>query len=91
MIRIQLHLPELQDQRLRKLARRRGVTRAHLIRQGIELVLAGGGEKADPLLDLIAVAGPASRTDLSENHDEVLYGNEPDEVPQAAEPDDEGR
>jgi len=90
-MRIQLHLPELQDQRLRKLARRRGVTRAHLIRQGIELVLAEGGEKADPLLDLIGVAGPASRIDLSENHDDVLYSEEPDELPQAAEPDDSSR
>lgn len=91
MIRIQLHLPEVQDQRLRKLARRRGLTRAHLIRQGIELVLAGGGEKGDALLDLIGAAGPASRTDLSENHDEVLYDAGPEELPRAAEPDESTR
>ena len=91
MIRIQLHLTESQDQRLRKLARRRGVSRAHLIRQGIERVLAEGGGKSDALLDLIGVAGPASRTDLSENHDDVLYDDEPEELPQAAEPDHPSR
>lgn len=74
MVRIQLHLTDEQDVRLRALARKRGVTRAELIRRGIDHVLQEedlGGH--DPLLDLVGSAGVAIAPDLSERHDDVLY------------------
>ena len=73
MIRIQLHLTEQQDRRLRSLARRRGTTRADLIREGIGLVLQGAWSVADPLLELVGAAGPAGRRDGAARHDEVIY------------------
>jgi hypothetical protein len=76
MVRIQLHLTEQQARRLKALARRQGRTRAELIRQGIERVLAEPDPTGDPLLELVAAAGPAGRSDLSEAHDDVLYGRE---------------
>ncbi len=91
MVRIQLHLAERHVQRLGALARKRGVTRAQLIRQGIELLLSSEKDEADPLLDLIGAAGPAGRTDLSERHDELLYDASPDRLPAAAEPDEPAR
>lgn len=74
MVRIQLHLTEDQDLRLRATARRRGTARAAIIRRGIELVLREEGADGDPVLALIGAAGPAERTDVAEHHDEILYG-----------------
>jgi len=79
MVRIQLHLTEEQDRRLRALAERRRTTRAELIRRGIDRVLQDDERGEDALLDLVGAAGSSPRTDLSERHDEVLYdpGHEP--------------
>lgn len=73
MVRIQLHLTERQDRRLKALAKARHLSRAELIRRGIELVLQEESPEADPLLELIGTAGPAGRSDVSERHDDVLY------------------
>jgi hypothetical protein len=73
MIRIQLHLADEQDRKLRALGRARGRSRAELIREAIELFFRDGATGKDPLLALIGAAGPAGRTDVSENHDELLY------------------
>jgi Arc/MetJ-type ribon-helix-helix transcriptional regulator len=73
MLRIQLHLTEQQDRRLRALARRRGSARADLIRQGIDLLLQKEAGQDDPLLALVGAAGPAGRSDVSERHDDILY------------------
>ena len=40
MKRKQLHIPADQDQRLRALARRQGKTESHLIREGVDRILA---------------------------------------------------
>jgi hypothetical protein len=86
MVRIQLHLTEQQARRLQALAKRQGRTRAELIRRGIERVLAEPDPTGDPLLELVGAAGPAGRSDLSEAHDDVLYGREPAEpLPRVAE------
>jgi hypothetical protein len=77
MIRIQLHLTELQDRRLRALAKRKGTVRADLIRRGIDLLLQEESTESDSLLKLIGVAGPAGRSDIAERHDDILYVNEP--------------
>jgi len=74
MVRIQLHITERQARQLGVLARKVGTTRAELLRRGAELVLAGTAATTDPLLGLVAVAGPAGRADVSEMHDELLYG-----------------
>jgi len=73
MIRIQLHLTEQQDRRLQALARRRGITRAELIREGIDLVLQGAASGGDPLLELVGAAGPAGRRDGATRHDDLVY------------------
>lgn len=86
MVRIQLHLTEQQARRLEALARRRRCSRAELIRLGIDRLLAAPEATEDPLLELVGAAGPARETDLSEHHDDELYGavdGEP--VPRAAE------
>jgi len=73
MIRIQLHLTDGQDRRLRALARQRRSSRAELIREGVELLLGGATSERDPLLELVGSAGPAGRSDVSERHDDLLY------------------
>src|SRR5688500_9110785 len=73
MIRIQLHLTDEQDLRLRAPGRARGQSRAQPIRRAIELFFRDGALGKEPLLELIGAAGPAGRTDVSENHDELLY------------------
>jgi hypothetical protein len=90
MVRMQLHLTESQDRRLRAMARKTGLSRAELIRRGIEQLL-GDQSAGDPLLDLMGAAGPGPRSDAAEAHDEVLYRPEepePEPVPFAAEPQD---
>jgi hypothetical protein len=73
MLRIQLHLSEAQDQKLRALARKRGTARAELIRRGIDLLLQEETTDTDSLLELVGAAGPAGRSNVSEEHDALLY------------------
>jgi hypothetical protein len=73
MVRIQLHLTAEQDRALRALARRRGITRAELIRRGIDRILSEDEGSHDALLDLVGAAGEAVAPDLSDRHDDVLY------------------
>ncbi len=84
MVRIQLHLTDQQARRLAVLARRRGCSRAELIRLGIDRLLAEPQAGADPLLELVGAAGPARATALSEDHDRVLYGAPEAEPPPKA-------
>lgn len=86
VIRIQLHLTEQQDRRLRALALKRGTVRAELIRRGIDLVLEDDAGGTDPLLDLVGAAGPAGRSDVSRDHDAVLYVAEKTRATYAREP-----
>lgn len=89
MVRIQLHLTEQQDRKLRAMARRVGLTRAELIRRGVELLLREDHGRDDALLELAGAAGPAIAPDLSERHDEVLYRPEELSLPMAAQPGSE--
>jgi hypothetical protein len=73
VIRIQLHLTEAQDRKLRALALKQGTVRAELIRRGIDLLLQHDSRETDALLDLVGAAGPAGRSDVSRNHDAILY------------------
>jgi len=65
MIRIQLHLTDDQDRKLKALARARGRTRAGLIHEAIELLFRGGEASRDPLLELIGAADRVGRADVS--------------------------
>jgi len=76
MIRMQIHLTEAQDRKLRALARRRGTVRAELIRRGVDLLLQTDTSESDSLLDLVGAAGPAGRSDISVQHDDILYVHE---------------
>lgn len=86
MVRIQLHLSEAQDRRLRAAARARGETRAELIRRAIDAYLAQGSSPGDALLALVAMAGPGGRPDAAEQHDDLLYRSEPPAPRAVAEP-----
>jgi hypothetical protein len=73
MMRIQLHLTERQARRLAALAKRQSVTRAELIRRGVDLLLREEASAEEPLLGLVGAAGPIGRGDVAERHDDVLY------------------
>ena len=64
MIRTQIQLPEAEYERLREAARRQGRSMADCIREGIDLYLAGAGQRRT---DLDALAGrflPRDTADL---------------------------
>lgn len=73
MTRVQVLLTEEQDRRLEGLARRLRVSKAKLVREGVDFVLQreqhGSG---DPVLRLIGQAGRVGRRDLSRRHDAYL-------------------
>jgi hypothetical protein len=73
MLRIQLHLTARHAALLAQLAKRRGTTRAELIRRGVDLVLREESQADDPLLELIGAAQGVERSDISERHDDLLY------------------
>ena len=84
MIRIQLHLTDEQDRRLRALARRDRTTRAELIRRAIDRLVGAEGE--DDLTALIGAGGAAGAPhDTAQQHDQLLYGHEELPLPVAAE------
>ncbi len=85
MVRIQLHLTEHQDRRLRALAKKKRVSRADLIRQGVELLLSREAED-DPLLGLIGDLRVPLPPDASERHDAYIYDDGATALPMAAEP-----
>ena len=73
MTRVQVLLTEEQDRRLESLARRMRVSKARLVREGVDLVLQRvEQEDADPLLSLIGQAGRVGRKDVSARHDASL-------------------
>jgi hypothetical protein len=73
MTRVQILLTDDQDRRLETLARRRRVSKARLVREGVELVLGRPEEAStDSLLALVGQAGRAGRRDLSRRHDAYL-------------------
>lgn len=74
MKRIQLHLTDEQDRRLRAAAKREAKSRAEIIRLGIEMVLEQRSPANDPLLDLIGSIDVPTPRDVAERHDEYLYG-----------------
>ena len=77
MTRVQVLLREEQDRRLEKLAKRQGVSKASLVRDGVDLILRQNAQDGDePLLKLIGQAGRTGIRDASTNHDKYLYSIE---------------
>ncbi len=77
MAKLQVLLSDQQDRRLEELARKRKTSKAHLVREGIELVLQQKQDGTpDPLIDLIGQAGRVGRGDISRRHDEYLTAAE---------------
>ncbi len=73
MTRVQVLLTEQQDRRLETLARRLGMSKAKLVREGVEIVLTRREARADdPLLDLVGQAGRVGRRDIAARHDAYL-------------------
>lgn len=73
MTRIQVYLTDVQYKKLTSLAKALRVTKADLIRQGVDLILREKVRQSpDPLLELIGQAGQVGRSDISARHDEYL-------------------
>jgi hypothetical protein len=81
--RTQISLESEQAERLRALARQRGVSMAHLIRDAVDQVYGGAAtpptltERWDRALGTVGI-GNAEAVDLAENHDRYLddaYGS----------------
>lgn len=70
-------LTEGQDRRLERLARRLGVSKAALVREGVELVLHQKEARTQhPLLSLVGQAGRIGKKDVSCRHDAYLAAAE---------------
>jgi len=72
-VRTQIYLPRRLHTALRRAARARGVSMAHLLREAAEEALRrprAGSE--DPLSELVGVIRDAP-ADLAEHHDHYLY------------------
>lgn len=72
MVRVQVYLKPDQDRLLEELAKLHQVSKAHLIRESIDLYLERLPLKDDPALQLIGLAGKTGIKDLSERHDDYL-------------------
>jgi len=64
------YLTEGQHRQLSALAKAWGVSKAQLIRDGVNLLLRQAASQGqDPLLDLVGQAGPVGRSDIAAHHD----------------------
>jgi len=64
------YLTEVQHRQLAALAKAWGVSKAQLIRDGVNLLLRQAASQGrDPLLDLVGQAGPVGRQDIAAQHD----------------------
>jgi hypothetical protein len=70
MRRLLVYLTETQHRRLAALATSLGVSKAQLIRDGIDLLLRREARRGnDPLLDLVGQAGPMGQSHPAAQHD----------------------
>jgi hypothetical protein len=71
MTRVQILLPEDQDNRLEALAAKRRESKGKLIRRALDLLLRTESSEEEPLLSLIGQAGRSRRLDISDRHDQI--------------------
>ena len=81
MERKQIYLDSGSDARLKKLAKRRGVSEASLIREAVDAYLVNVEEKTEsgetnPLLSMIGIYGGELPPDAAAEHDRYLYGED---------------
>ncbi|MGH9368634.1 MAG: CopG family transcriptional regulator [Thermoanaerobaculia bacterium] len=78
MRRTTIMLPADLQERAMRVARRKGVSLASLIRDSLDAALPspGGGKDDDPLFEEAVFQGPAP-ADLAAEHDHHLYDEEP--------------
>lgn len=68
---VQMYLEPRQDAVLAVLSRKRGVSKAELIRESIERYLADLPMNEDPAMGIVGL-GKSGKRDLSEKHDKYL-------------------
>ena len=68
---IQVYIEPQQDRALAILSKQKGVSKAHLIREGIVRLLKDLPVEEDPAMGLIGL-GRSGKGDLSEHHDRYL-------------------
>ena len=68
---IQIYIEHQQDSALTSLARKKGVSKAEIIRESLERYLREIPLEDDPAMGLIGL-GRSKRKDLSERHDEYI-------------------
>jgi Ribbon-helix-helix domain len=71
---IQIYIEPEQDTMLDILAEQKGVSKAAIIRDGIERLIAELPVEDDPAMGLIGI-GKSGRRDLSEKHDKYLVAH----------------
>ena len=71
---IQIYIEPEQDTMLHILAEQKGVSKAAIIRDGIERLIAELPVEDDPAMGLIGI-GKSGRRDLSEKHDKYLVAH----------------
>ncbi|MGQ9779366.1 MAG: ribbon-helix-helix domain-containing protein [Bacillota bacterium] len=81
MARKQIYLDPTSNERLKKLAKKRGVSEASLIREAVDAYLEKAEEaaaepgKEDPLLRLVGIFQGELPPDAAVAHDRYLYGD----------------
>ncbi|MEW6661312.1 MAG: hypothetical protein ACOY9Y_05050 [Bacillota bacterium] len=72
MVRKQVYLTSVQEQKLKKLARKNSVTEAEILRRAIDNYIQEEPLEEDPLLELCGCYD--GEEDESLHHDEYVYG-----------------
>jgi hypothetical protein len=74
MIRTQIQLTEDQAEGVKRIARERGISVAAVIREAVELELAGRSDRAERWQRALAVVGKyrSGLADVAEHHDRYL-------------------
>ena len=76
MTRVQILLPEEQDRKLERLARKRRESKGSLVRHALELLFRTEAVEREPLLDLIGQAGKIGQRRAGRSHDRLLVAAE---------------
>jgi hypothetical protein len=71
---IQIYLDSGQDTLIELLAKKRGISKSSIIREGVDKFLKELPIEEDPAMELIGL-GSSGKGDLSENHDRYLTGH----------------
>ncbi|MBI5638836.1 MAG: CopG family transcriptional regulator [Nitrospirae bacterium] len=76
---IQVYIEPAQEQSIESLARRKGISKAEIIRMSLDKYLSELPVEDDPALGIVGL-GSSGKTDISANHDAYLAGHAADRV-----------